>query len=106
MYVSSNDRALIMSRLVNRAARLGQSTLTPDQLEEAVLVTEMIDPDGSVAIALVDVTPINHCPELPRVRFGNAGILRRSVPAPDEPVDAADPACIRSGARPMRVIEF
>ena len=36
VYVSSNDRALIMSRLVNRTPRRGESTLTPDQIEEAV----------------------------------------------------------------------
>jgi len=58
VYVSSNDRALIMSRLVNRTARRGESTLTPDQIEEAVLITEMINPDDDV-IALVDVTPVN-----------------------------------------------
>jgi len=58
VYVSSNDRALIMSRLVNRTARRGESTLTPDQIEEAVLITEMIDPDDEL-IALVDVTPVN-----------------------------------------------
>ncbi len=58
VYVSSNDRALIMSRLVNREARLGESTLTPDQLEEAVLITELIDPNRD-AIALIDATPVN-----------------------------------------------
>ncbi len=58
VYVSSNDRALIMSRLVNRTARRGESTLTPDQIEEAVLITELIDPDSDL-IAMVDVTPVN-----------------------------------------------
>jgi len=58
VYVSSNDRALIMSRLVNRTARRGESTLTPDQIEEAVLITEMIDPDSDL-ITMVDVTPVN-----------------------------------------------
>ena len=58
VYVSSNDRALVLSRLVNRARRRGESTLTPDQLEEAVRVTELIEPDSEL-ITLVDVTPIN-----------------------------------------------
>ena len=58
VYVSSNDRALVLSRIVNRARRRGESTLTPDQLEEAVRVTELIEPDSEL-ITLVDVTPVN-----------------------------------------------
>jgi esterase/lipase superfamily enzyme len=58
VYVSSNDRALVLSRLVNRAKRRGESTLTPDQLEEAIKVAELIDP-GSDLVTLVDVTPVN-----------------------------------------------
>ncbi|MBW2540669.1 MAG: alpha/beta fold hydrolase [Deltaproteobacteria bacterium] len=58
VYVSSNDRALVLSRLVNRARRRGESTLTPDQLEEAVRVAELIDPDSDL-VTLVDVTPVN-----------------------------------------------
>ncbi len=58
VYVSSNDRALVLSRLVNRAPRRGESTLTPDQFEEAVRVAELIDP-GSDLVTLVDVTPVN-----------------------------------------------
>jgi esterase/lipase superfamily enzyme len=58
VYVSSNDRALVLSRLVNRAQRRGESTLTPDQLEEAVRVAELIDPDSEL-VTLVDVTPVN-----------------------------------------------
>jgi len=58
VYVSSNDRALVLSRLVNRAKRRGESTLTPDQLEEAIKVAELIDPD-SERVTLVDVTPVN-----------------------------------------------
>jgi len=58
VYVSSNDRALVLSRLVNRAPRLGESTLTPDQLEEAVRVAELIEPDDEL-VTLVDVTPVN-----------------------------------------------
>ena len=58
VYVSSNDRALVLSRLVNRAPRRGESTLTPDQFEEAVRVAELIEPDNEL-VTLVDVTPVN-----------------------------------------------
>jgi esterase/lipase superfamily enzyme len=58
VYVSSNDRALVLSRLVNRAPRRGESTLTPDQLEEAVKVAELIESDSEL-VTLVDVTPVN-----------------------------------------------
>ena len=58
VYVSSNDRALLMSRLVNRERRLGESTLSPDQLEEAIQVSRLLDPQSEV-ITLVDVTPVN-----------------------------------------------
>jgi esterase/lipase superfamily enzyme len=61
VYVSSNDRALLMSRLINRERRLGQSTLNPtapDQLASALKTLELIEPD-SEHVTLVDVTPIN-----------------------------------------------
>jgi esterase/lipase superfamily enzyme len=58
VYVSSNDRALLVSRIVNRGARRGESSLSPDQLEEAVRVADLVDP-GSDLVALVDVTPVN-----------------------------------------------
>ena len=58
VYVSSNDRALVLSRIVNRARRRGKSTLTPNQLEEAARVAELIDPDSEL-VTLVDVTPVN-----------------------------------------------
>ncbi len=58
VYVSSNDRALLMSRIINRGKRLGESTLNPDQLEEAVRVANLVEP-GTDLIALVDVTPVN-----------------------------------------------
>ena len=58
VYVSSNDRALLVSRLINLGRRRGESTLSPDQFEEAVEVSELMDPD-SERIALVDVTPVN-----------------------------------------------
>ncbi len=58
VYVSSNDRALLMSRIVNRSRRLGESTLSPDMLEEAAQVVDLIDPDSEL-VTLVDVTPVN-----------------------------------------------
>ncbi len=58
VYVSSNDRALLMSRIINRGARRGESTLSPEQLEEAVRVADLIEPDSDL-ITLVDVTPVN-----------------------------------------------
>jgi len=59
VYVSSNDRALVMSRLVNRGdTRRGESTLSPDMLDEAARVADMVDPDSEL-VTLVDVTPVN-----------------------------------------------
>ncbi len=59
VYVSSNDRALVMSRLVNRGdTRRGESTLSPDMLDEAARVAELVDPDSEL-VTLVDVTPVN-----------------------------------------------
>ena len=58
VYVSSNDRALVMSRLVNRERRRGESTLGADHLEEAVKIAEYVEPN-SERITLVDVTPVN-----------------------------------------------
>ncbi len=58
VYVSSNDRALLMSRIINRGARRGESTLSPEQLDEAVKLADLMDPDSDL-INLVDVTPVN-----------------------------------------------
>jgi len=58
VYVSSNDRALVMSRLINRDTRRGESTLSPDMLEEATRIAELVDPDSEL-VTLVDVTPVN-----------------------------------------------
>ncbi len=58
VYVSSNDRALLVSRLVNRGKRGGESTLSPDMLAEAERMADLIDPDSD-QLALVDVTPVN-----------------------------------------------
>ena len=64
VYVSSNDRALLISRLINRGRRLGESTLDPSnpgQVEEAEKLFELLDP-GSDQLVLVDVTPVNRTP--------------------------------------------
>ena len=59
VYVSSNDRALVMSRIVNFGDRRGgESTLSTDMLAEAAGVAELMDPD-SERVTLVDVTPVN-----------------------------------------------
>ena len=59
VYVSSNDRALVMSRIVNLGdSRRGESTLSTDMLAEAVSIAELIDPDSEL-VTLVDVTPVN-----------------------------------------------
>ncbi len=58
VYVSSNDRALLISRIINRGKRGGESTLSPDMLEEAIRVAELVEPDSD-QLALVDVTPVN-----------------------------------------------
>jgi esterase/lipase superfamily enzyme len=61
VYVSSNDRALLISRVINRGRRLGEATLNPrnpDQSEEAARVLELVEPDSEL-VTLVDVTPVN-----------------------------------------------
>lgn len=61
VYVSSNDRALLMSRVLNRERRLGESTVdpsNPDQYDEAARALELVEPAGD-RVTLVDVTPVN-----------------------------------------------
>ncbi len=58
VYVSSNDRALLVSRLINREKRAGESSLSPDMLDEASMILGIIEPDDDL-ITLVDVTPVN-----------------------------------------------
>ena len=61
VYVSSNDRALLVSRLINRGLRLGESTLNPGnpgQVQPAAQLSELLEP-SSDRLALVDVTPVN-----------------------------------------------
>ncbi len=61
VYVSSNDRALLVSRLLNRGLRLGESTLDPDnpgQVLQTAQISELLEPNSG-RLALVDVTPVN-----------------------------------------------
>ena len=61
VYVSSNDRALLASRLINREARLGESSLDPTnpaQIEEAESFSKLLEP-GDDRLAMIDVTAIN-----------------------------------------------
>lgn len=61
VYVSSNDRALLASRIVNRARRLGESTLSKEDaelLDAAEGAFELVSP-GSDRVSLIDVTPVN-----------------------------------------------
>ena len=53
VYVSSNDRALLMSRVVNRGRRLGESTLdprNPDQFEEAARIFDLVEPEDGLSL--------------------------------------------------------
>lgn len=54
IYVSSNDRALLASRLLTRSARLGESGLRP---ERGMPVVQR-DPNAD-SVTVVDVTPVN-----------------------------------------------
>ena len=61
VYVSSNDRALLVSRVINRGLRLGESTLDPEnpgQVEQTASLAELLEP-GDEQLTLVDVTPVN-----------------------------------------------
>ncbi len=61
MYVSSNGRALLISRVINRERRLGEGKLNPrnpDQSEEAARILELVEPNNEL-VTLVDVTPVN-----------------------------------------------
>jgi esterase/lipase superfamily enzyme len=65
-YVASNDRALLMGKLVNRSARLGRpgvaqpgtTDLDETQLQGAVDLLDL-QAKGAKSIAVVDATPIN-----------------------------------------------
>ncbi len=65
VYVSSNDRALLVSRIINRGMRLGESTLdpaNPSQAQQAESLSRLLDP-GDERLVLVDVTPRSTEPE-------------------------------------------
>jgi hypothetical protein len=47
-----------MSRFINRGERLGESTLSLNQLPEAISISRLVEPDSDL-ITLVDVTPVN-----------------------------------------------
>ena len=47
-----------MSRLINREKRAGESSLSPDMLDEASMILGIIEPDDEM-ISLIDVTPVN-----------------------------------------------
>jgi len=57
VYVSSNDRALLASRLLNRGRRLGQSSLRAADMDRSVRVVDY-EPSGEDVI-VVDVTAVN-----------------------------------------------
>jgi esterase/lipase superfamily enzyme len=61
IYVSSNDRALLLSRFVNLQRRLGQSTLDKtdaELIDEIEQLLEIVDSENG-RVELVDVTPVN-----------------------------------------------
>ena len=58
VYVSSNDRALLASRLLNLSRRLGESSLSPEQFDEAVRIYDLTEA-GDDLVSLVDVTAVN-----------------------------------------------
>jgi len=52
---------LLMSRILNRGRRLGESTVdpaNPDQSEEAAKAFELVEPNNEL-VTLVDITPVN-----------------------------------------------
>jgi len=61
VYVSSNDRALLVSRVINRGLRLGESTLDPEnpgQVKQTASLAALLEP-GDEQLTLIDVTPVN-----------------------------------------------
>lgn len=61
VYVSANDRALLVSRVLNRGKRLGQSTLSKADAEltdEVDDLLALVEPDSD-RVSLIDVTPVN-----------------------------------------------
>ena len=61
VYASSNDRALLTSRILNRGQRLGESTLdpgNPGQVKQAESFSDLLEAEND-QLVLVDVTPVN-----------------------------------------------
>lgn len=61
VYVSSNDRALLVSRVINRGRRLGESTLSKgdaELIDTVDGVLGLVDPADD-RVTLIDVTPVN-----------------------------------------------
>ena len=56
--LSARKQLMMEDRIINRAKRLGESTVSPDMMGEAVRVANLVEP-GSGLIDLVDVTPVN-----------------------------------------------
>ena len=61
VYVSSNDRALLVSRWINRGSRLGESTLDPSNPDQGLSSTALADlvRPGDDRLTLIDVTAVN-----------------------------------------------
>ena len=57
LYVSSNDRALLASRLLNRGKRLGESSLRPWETGRNLRVID--DDPNDDQVIVIDVTPVN-----------------------------------------------
>lgn len=57
VYVSSNDRALVASQLLNRGRRLGQTSMRPTDINRSLRVVDHDPEKGEVVV--VDVTAVN-----------------------------------------------
>ncbi|MCU0835942.1 MAG: alpha/beta fold hydrolase [Chromatiaceae bacterium] len=61
VYVSSNDRALLVARIINRERRLGESTLSKadaELVDEVEGLLDLMEADDT-RVSLVDATPVN-----------------------------------------------
>lgn len=104
VYVSSNGRALMMSRIINGSKRLGESTLgglSPDQFAEAATIAELVEP-GDELVTLVDVTPVNRTGNFHNFSLETPQVLRRSLSAAEQHGHAEEPAELR-GPRSRRL---
>jgi alpha-beta hydrolase superfamily lysophospholipase len=99
IYVSSNDRALVASRLLNRGQRRGESTLSPSELEAAARVVDH-DPD-SEEVTVVDVTPVNRTRNFHNFSLETPEFFDDVFPAPDQQRNPPQPPDLR-GPGPQR----